>query len=207
MLCEEGLQTLVLRKHLVRHHLVRILVVVAEVREIGHDSLRIGVVATGGNGLAEGLADTGTVARLVGQIFTGLAVENIGRTALRMVAEILVAQIVDQHQRVDIHVLLVKRFGAVDLVLVKRNSTHEGILRGLRALIQQLFQIVGGGIVVLVVARLLEEVAVQNVLLTLLGRITPDRVLRITEILSQRREREERACSGEQEFYVFHWSE
>ena len=208
ILLEERRQTVVLGDDLVGHHLVGVLVVVAEIREISHDGLGIGVVAAGLDSRAERLPDALAVRRLVGQVLTGLPVEDIGRAALRMVSEILVAQVVEQHQRVDVHVFLGETFGPVDLVLIERGAAHEGVLRSLRALVEQLFEVVCGGVVILVVARLLQEVAVQDVLLTRLRRIAPDRILRVAEILlSHRRDCKKRAGSGKQEFNVFHRSD
>ena len=208
VLLEERRQTVVLGDDLVGHHLVGIPVIVAEVREIGHDGLGIGVVAAGLDGCAERFADTLAVGGFVHQILTGLAVEDIGRAVLGMVAEILVAQVVNDHQRVGVGVFLGDALGARDLVLIKRDAAHEGILRSLRTFVEQLLEVMRGSVVILVVERLLEEVAVQNVLLPLLRSVTPDRVLRITEILlCHRCDCKKHTRSRKQEFNVFHRSD
>ena len=208
MLLEELRKPVVLGDHLVGHHLVGVLVVVAEVREVGHHGLRIGIVAAGLEGLAERLADAGAVVGLIGQVLAGLLIEDEGEPLLGVVAEILGAQVIDLHQRVDIGVLLGHVLGTVDLLLVNIGAALVDGHRSVGATVEQVAQVTGGRIVIAVVVRLLQEIAVQNVLLPLFRGVAPFRVLGATEILlCHRSHSEQRTGRGKQKFNVFHRSD
>ena len=157
------------------------------------------------DGIAERAADTGAVVGPVSQILAGLAVEDISPAAGRMPAEVLDAQIVGPQQRIDKGLFLGQAFGAVDLVLIEQGTTDVGILRSGGSVLDQLHKMLGGSVVILVVASLLEEVAAEDVLLTLLDRIAPLGVLRPAEILlGPDCAAEEQSGGNEQILNLFH---
>ena len=208
ILAEEGREPVVLGDDLVGHYLVGIRVFLAEVAEVNGYRLGIGVGTSGSDGVAESAADAGTVVGQVSEILAGLAIEDIGGAALGVAAEILVAQIIHPQQRIDVGFLLGQTLGAVDLVLVDDGAADVDVLRSIGACLDQLAEMLGSGVVILVVASLLEEVAVEDVLLACFGRIAPFGILRTAEVLLGRYGNgAERSSGNEDESNVFHCSE
>ena len=145
------------------------------------------------------------VERIIDQKVACLAVEDVGLAAGRMIAEILDTQIVEQHQRVDVGLLLGYALGTRDLVLHHRSALGIDILRSLGTLVQQLFEVPRSSLEILVADRLVEKVEQIDVVFPFLGRCAVFAVLRIVaEILGHRHHSDDGQRYREQNFYAFH---
>ena len=198
-------QTVVLGNHLLGHHLIRILVILTQIREINHDRLGLRLCTTGLDSGAESLTDGRAVRLEEVQHITRLHIQDIDLTLLRIVTEVLDTLVVNHHQRIDHRLTLGHRRSTSCLVTIDDHTILVDVHRSGRTISQQRLEIAGGRVVVLVCNSLLEEVTVQDVLLTLLGRITPTSIARVTKILlCHRRHSHQREGCRQEKLHFFH---
>ena len=171
-----------------------------------HDGLvQIGVAALhiGGDGFLESLAQPLAVLLVELGVLTGATVQNL-RLRLGRLAEVLQTQVVDDHHRVESLHLLGARLGAGELVDVDLLAALVDRLGGRRNLRNQFVEETGGGIVVAVLQRLLEERVLQDVLLTLLHRFTPHGIRFAREVLRHGDKTRQGQSGAQQKFHLFH---
>ena len=199
-------QTSVLIQNGIRIDLAH-LIIIAQIAEIYQCDIRqrsITALQTGFDRLLIQLAHAFPVGRIESQVFTSFTVKDISRTVIGTGRKILYTQVVNHHQRIEQSFFLIQVLCALHLVRINLCPPNKGRFESRRSLLCKRTEINSGCVVIAGIDSFLQQVARQNVLLTLFGRISPRSVPRVTEILGDRSCRSEHQYCRQQNFHAIH---